>query len=156
MLCTELVEKRLLIVFFKYQFRNESCMQGLSKIVIHFYYLISFLKASSTLLIVISGCCMSISTVYNDLSRSSKSRLSVRPGQPKMLPDNQKYWCSCPTDNHEFWRPSCETQPQPLLFILLHVRVTKNWDGQPEMVTWLSVGQPFLFFLNSNTDLYYC
>ena len=30
----------------------------------------------------------------------SKFWLSVRPRQPKKSPDNQKYWCSCSTDNH--------------------------------------------------------
>ncbi len=76
----------------------------------------------------------------------SKVWLSVRPGQPQKSPDNQKYWCRCPTDNHKFWRSSCETQPQhDQLFILFHVRTTKNLDGQPEIVTWLSVGQPFIF-----------
>ncbi len=30
-------------------------------------------------------------------------------------------------------------------FSLLQVRKTKTLDGQPEIVTWLSVGQPFIF-----------
>ena len=54
----------------------------------------------------------------------SKIRLSVRPGQPKMSPDNQKYWCGCPTDNHKFSCPSCETRP--------HLPCSKY--GQPK--TW--------------------
>ncbi len=41
--------------------------------------------------------------------------LSMHPGQPNKSPDNQKIWCSCPTDNHKFWRPSCETQAQPCM-----------------------------------------
>ncbi len=34
------------------------------------------------------------------MNQRSKIRLSVSPGQPKKSPDNQKYWCGCPTDNH--------------------------------------------------------
>ncbi len=29
----------------------------------------------------------------------------MRPGQPKNLPDNQKYRCSCVTDNHKSQAP---------------------------------------------------
>ena len=31
----------------------------------------------------------------------TKFCLSVRPRQPQKSSDNQKYWCSCPTDNHK-------------------------------------------------------
>ncbi len=34
------------------------------------------------------------------LQQRSKFRLSVRPGQPKQSPGTQKYWFSCPMDNH--------------------------------------------------------
>ncbi len=44
--------------------------------------------------------------VHQTPTQSSKFWLSVRLGQPKKSPDNQQYWCSCPTDNHKFWRPS--------------------------------------------------
>ncbi len=74
----------------------------------------------------------------------SKFWLSVRPGQPKTLPDNQKYWCSCPTDNHKFWRPSCETQPQQLP--MFHVRTTRY-------CTLVVRGTTIYFSLNSNTAI---
>ncbi len=64
------------------------------------------------------------------------------PGTIKTITGQKKYRCSRPTDNHKFSCSRCETWPQPLLF---QVRTTKNLDGQPETVTWLSVGQPFLF-----------
>ena len=56
------------------------------------------------------------------LYKRSKIRLSVRPGQPKRSPDNQIYWCGCPTDNHKFSCPSCET--------LLHLLCFKDTDNQ--------------------------
>ena len=39
---------------------------------------------------------------------------------------------------------------------MFQVRTTKNLDGQPEIVTWLSVGQPFIFpyFEHCNTTMY--
>ncbi len=63
--------------------------------------------------------------------------LSVHPGQPKKSPDNQKYWCGCPMNNHKFSCPNSKTRPH---FALFQVRTTKNLDGQPEIVTWLPVG----------------
>ncbi len=45
----------------------------------------------------------------------------------------------------KFWHPSCKPQLQPLLFTLFHVWTTKNLDRQLEIVTWLSMGQPFIF-----------
>ncbi len=38
-------------------------------------------------------------SIHDVPCQRSKCWLSVRPGQPKMSPDNQKYWCGCPTDN---------------------------------------------------------
>ncbi len=52
----------------------------------------------------------------------SKIWLSVRPGQPKKSPDNQKYWCGCPADNHKFSCPRCETLP--------HLPCSKYRDNQ--------------------------
>ncbi len=69
----------------------------------------------------------------------SKFWLSVRPGQPKKSPDNQKYWCRCPTDNRS------QDSPLYVYIYIFQVRTTKNLDGQAEIVTWLSVGQPFIF-----------
>ena len=81
---------------------------------------------------------------YN-YDQRSKFRLSVRPGQLKKSPDNQKYWCSCPTDNHKSVAkghlytciPSTDNQKLG--------RTTKYWlwHGCP----WDS----HLSFLNSNT-----
>ncbi len=55
----------------------------------------------------------------------SKFWLSVRLGQPKKSPYNQKFWRGCPTDNHKFSCPSCETRP--------HLPCSKF--GQPK--TWM-------------------
>ncbi len=48
-------------------------------------------------------------------------------------------------DNHKFVGKTnlCTFRP------IFQVRTNKNLDGQPEIVTWLSVGQ-HLFSLNSN------
>ena len=43
----------------------------------------------------------SIVVLVNGHIQCSKCWLSVRPGEPKKSPDNQKYWCSCLTDNHK-------------------------------------------------------
>ena len=58
----------------------------------HYFYVMSLLKF---------GEILSIQRSNNIYDQRSKFRLSVRQGQPKELPDNQKYWCSCPTDNHK-------------------------------------------------------
>ncbi len=31
------------------------------------------------------------------------------------------------------------------IYLVPSIRTTKNLDGQPEIVTWMSVGQPFIF-----------
>ena len=58
-------------------------------------------------------------------------------------PDNQKIWCSYPTDYHKFWRPSCKTQAQPCTDNQKLGRTTKNGN--------MVVRGTILFFLNSNT-----
>ncbi len=63
--------------------------------------------------------------------------LSLRPGQPKKSPDNQKYRCSCPTDNHKSVAKThlCTCIPKPC-----------SKYGQPKPWT-----DNHLFFRNSNT-----
>ena len=78
---------------------------------------------------------------YNDGNQRSKIWLSVRPEQPRKSPDNQKYWCGCPMDNQNVSCLSCETLPY---FPCWKYGQPKTWDGQREIVTWLSVGQPFI------------
>ena len=58
----------------------------------------------------------------NTSKQRSKFWLSVRPGQPKNSPGNQKYRCGCPTDNHKFSCLSSETRP--------YVACSKSTDNQ--------------------------
>ncbi len=65
-----------------------------------------------------SKCVQSWNVVYSCQSRCVHEMLhaafeiwlSVGPGQPQKSPDNQKYWCSCPTDNHIGCKGSCYVQ----------------------------------------------
>ncbi len=48
-------------------------------------------------------CCLLCWKCCIALEQRSKFWLSVRPGQLKKSPDNQKYWCGCPTDNYNIF-----------------------------------------------------
>ncbi len=63
-----------------------------------------------------------------------------KPGRIKSQYRLYVYGYSVP-GGHSHERANLNLAP----FTLLQVRTTKNLDGQPEIVAWLSMGQPFIF-----------
>ncbi len=67
----------------------------------------------------------------------------------------RKFGCPCARDNQKNRRTTRNTDgrrttinfhaPAVKFYLVTRIRTTKNLDGQPEIVTWLSVGQPFIF-----------
>ncbi len=68
----------------------------------------------------------------------------------------RNFGCPCARDNQTSRRTTKKTDAvvrrttinfdaQAVRLKRSHVRTTKNLEGQPEIVTWLSMGQPFIF-----------